>query len=84
VHLVGINLVSLFIMNMVGFASLIAVAYVVSWFKSAPWKGRASQPGGSGAVHGQEARRKVEEKRAEETDDYARQFGNAPAASPAE
>jgi hypothetical protein len=85
VHLAGINLVSLFIMNMAGFASLIGVAYVVSWFKAAPWKkARASQPGGSGAVHGQQKRREVEEKRAEETDDYARQFGGAPSASPAE
>jgi hypothetical protein len=84
VHQVGVNLVSLFIMNMVGFASLIAVAYVVSWFKATPWKqARMPQPGGSGAVHAQPKRKDIEEKRAEDTDDYARQYG-APTASPAE
>lgn len=85
VHLAGINLVSLFIMNMAGFASLIAVAYVVSWFKETPWKkARTPQAGGSGAIHGQQTRKDVEEKRAEDTDDYARQFGGASTVSPAE
>lgn len=85
VHLVGVNNVSVFIMNIVGFASLIGVAYVVSWFKATPWKkARTPQPDGSGEVNAQQKHRKSEDRREEDTDDYARQFGSAPNASPAE
>ncbi|HKJ63015.1 MAG TPA: OpgC domain-containing protein [Hyphomicrobiales bacterium] len=83
VHLVGVNNFSVFIMNMVGFASLIGVAYVVSWFKSTPWKKHMHHPSASGALHIHQHHRDLEEKREEDTDNYARQYG-APTASPAE
>ncbi|MBX2806627.1 MAG: OpgC domain-containing protein [Hyphomicrobiales bacterium] len=84
VHLVGVNFFSVLVMNIVGFASLIAVAYVVGWFKSTPWKkAKAPRPDGSGAVSNKQQRTDPEDKRESNTDDYARQFGT-PTASPAE
>lgn len=74
VHLVGVNLVSVFILNIVSFASLIVVAFVVSWFKATPWKKHAHNPG----LHRQHHRKDTEDKR-EETRTFA-----DPAASPAE
>jgi hypothetical protein len=83
-HLAGVNFFTLLIENLVGFALLIAVAYVVSWYKATPWKkANAAQPDGSGSVKAQSKRSDPEDKRGENTDDYARQYG-APNASPAE
>ncbi len=84
VHLAGVSLVSVFIMNVAGFASLIAVAHVVAWYKSTPWKPKSSPQSAGGAMAGTAApRQTAEERRDEDTDDYARVYGK-PTASPAE
>lgn len=76
VHMAGVGYVSVFIMNIAGFASLITVAYVVSWFKATPWKKHAHLPGG--VLHRPHHRKDIEDKR-EEAGAFAE-----PAASPAE
>jgi hypothetical protein len=44
--LTGRGAAALAAVNLLGFAVLIAVAYVVAWFKSQPWR-RPSKPAGS-------------------------------------
>lgn len=83
VHLAGVNYVSVFVMNIVGFASLIAIAFAVGWFKSTPWKKHMHHPSASGALHIRQHHKDADDKMREDTDDYARQFGT-PTASPAE
>jgi hypothetical protein len=80
----GHSYLSVAIINLIGFAGLVAVAHIAGWFKSTPWKkaGARSAPLGSGTQHVK--RRKSEDQVREDTDDYARQMTPGTRVSPAE
>jgi hypothetical protein len=85
-NLVGASYVSVTLVNLLGFAALVAVAHVVGWYKSTPWKQpRAPQkwPGTDPA----RAERKavlIDRDAPEDTDDYARRLAPGTRVSPAE
>ena len=84
-YLTGKTFLAVTLVNLLGFALLIGVAYVVSWFKSTPWKKpRYPSPEKTTFTAGKKEKGKAgDEVDFEDTDGYARQL-TGPKVSPAE
>jgi hypothetical protein len=85
-NLVGASYVSVTLVNLLGFATLVGVAHVVGWYKSTPWKQpRAPQKWPrTGPVGTEQKADLIDHDAPEDTHDYARRLAPGTRVSPAE
>jgi len=83
-NVLGHSYVTMAVVNLLGFAGLVAVAHIAGWFKSTPWKRKPSPQDGSGYATTGETPGRGAQKGNEDGDDYARQIGPGSRTSPAE